>query len=316
MYVLSQTLQAAINAGNPQRVLIDFFAKPDGEWYTNDQGVVERRSFSNEDILMTEGIRLTSEFNSETDLTIGMCPSSQIRFSMLNDNGQLEDFEFGYFRAYIGAKIDSQIWGRNSYVKQYIENGMELNYEFAPLGVFFAQRPDIVRKKIIEVDANDLMVLFDKEMPEGLISYTNNTTLYNIAHALCGAVNPTSPAVVSLKTNTWMNSDIKVTSEPEQFKGATMREIIGWIAEAACANAMFNREGQLEFKWFNTVDRTYDEHDYSEFTATWYETKPIDSLHIRNADSTAELTLTVEDTDGSNAYMIQDNPFLRQPESP
>lgn len=322
LYVLSPTLQAAINAGNPQRVLIDFFAKPDGEWYENDQGVVERRSFSNEDILMTEGIRLTSEFNSETDLTIGMCPSAQIRFSMLNDNGQLEDFEFGYFRAYIGAKIDSMIWGRNSYVKEFVENGETLYYEFAPLGVFFAQRPDIVRKKIIEVDANDLMVLFDKEMPEGLINYTNNTTLYNIAHALCGYVNPTSPAIVTLKRNSWDNSDIKVTSEPEQFKGATMREVIGWIAEAACANAVFNREGQLEFRWFTTVDRTYDEHDYSEFTATWYETKPIDGLNIRNADSTAELPLVyneqtgdIDRGTGTNVYMIQDNPFLRQPEA-
>ena len=318
MYVLSSTLQAAIDAGNPQRVLIDFFAKPDGEWYTNEQGVVERKSFSNEDILMTDGIRLTSEFNSETDLTIGLCPSAQIRFSMLNDQGQLEDFEFGYFRAYIGACMEPTIWSRNSYVKEFIEDGETVYYEFAPLGVFFANRPDIVRKKIIEVDANDLMILFDKELPEGMITYNNNTTLYTIANAICGIVNPTSPASVTLKTNTWMNSDIKVPSEPEQFKGATMREIIGWIAETACANAMFNREGQLEFKWFNTVNRTYDEHDYSEFTTAWYETKAIDSLHIRNADSTAENTFYPAESEetNDNAYMIQDNPFLRQPESP
>jgi len=310
LYELSSGLQEALAAGNPQRVLLEFLFKPDGELYP------QRREFSNEDILMTEGIRLTSEFNSETDLTIGMCPSAQIRFSMLNDNGQLADFEFGIFRAYIGARLITPIWGRGATVREYTENGETAYYEFAPLGVFIAKRPDVVRKKIIEVDANDQMILLDKEMPEGLISYNASTTLYTIANAICGVANLTSPAMLKLKTNTWLNSDIKVPSEPEQFKGATMREIIGWIAEAACANARCDRNGMLEFAWFNQVDRTYSEHDYSEFTTAWYETKAVNSLHIRNADSTAELTLDVLDTDGSNAYMIQDNPFLRQPDSP
>lgn len=311
MYVLSNTLQAAIDAGSPQRVLIDFFAKPDGEPYLDESGLPTLISFSNEDILMTDGIRLTSEFNSETDLTIGLCPSAQIRFSMLNDRGQLEDFEFGMFRAYIGARLVSSIWGRTSYVKEFVEDGQTVYYEFAPLGVFIAQRPDIVRKKIIEVDANDRMVLLDKEMPTD-VTITYPTTLYNLAKFICDTIESNL-----LKTNTWMNSDITVSAEPEQFTGATMREILGWIAEAACANAMFNREGKLEFKWFTQVDRTYDENSYSEFTPSWYETQGIDSLHIRNADSTAENTFYPPDSEtNDNAYMIQDNPFLRQPESP
>ena len=317
MYVLSETLQAAIDADAPQRALIEFFEKPDGEDYKDEHGYSAPVVFSNEDILMTDGIRLTSEFNSETDLTIGLCPSAQIRFSMLNDNGQLEDFEFGKFRAYLGAKIaedtpdfepDEEDTARKV---NFLDDGL---YEFAPLGVFIAHRPDVVRKKIIEVDANDLMVLFDDELPSDMV-LNYPATLYQIANFLCG-IND-----VSLKTNTWMNSALSVAAEPEQFKGATMREILGWIAEAACANAMFNREGQLEFKWFNTVDRTFDEHDYSEFTTAWYETKKIDGLNIRNADSTAELPLVWDEQTGkaiqgtgTNVYMIQDNPFLRQPE--
>ena len=85
LYVLSSGLQEALAAGNPQRVLIEFYAKPDGTAYTDEEGLPKRVEFTNEDILMTEGIRLTSEFNSETDLTIGLCPSAQIRFSLLND---------------------------------------------------------------------------------------------------------------------------------------------------------------------------------------------------------------------------------------
>ena len=98
---------------------------------------------------------------------------------------------------------------------------------------------------------------------------------------------------------------------PEQFENATMREVLGWVAEAACSNARFNRDGLLEFFWFNTsVVTRYDEHNYSDFTPTWYATAAIDGLHIRNGDSTKEYTIG----GGDNAYMIQDNPFLRQPD--
>lgn len=297
MYVLSDTLQAAVSAGNPQRVLIEFFRKPDDEGTPYDPPV----QFSNEDILVEEGLRLTSEFNSETDLTVGLCPSAEIQFSMLNDRGQLEDFEFGTFRAYLGAKITSGIPAQDAKTKTF-PDGL---YEFAPLGVFIAHRPDIVRKKTIEVDANDQMTLFDRELPDIVINWPQS--LYYLTNILCGQVG------VSLKSNTWLNSDLTVRKQPEQFEGATMREILGWVAEAACANARFDRNGLLEFVWFNPVNKTFDEHRYSEFTPAWYETKPIDSLHIRNADSTAELVLGEDD---ENPYMIQDNPFLRQPDSP
>lgn len=301
MYVLSETLQAAITAGNPQRVLIEFFKKPydpDIGDYPDYDPVV---CFTNEDILISNGVQYTAEFNSETDLTIGLCPSAEIRFTMLNDAGQLENFEFGTFRAYLGAKITSGTPLETARTETY-DDGL---YEFAPLGVFIAHRPDVVKKKTIDVDANDQMILFDEELSSSVV-ITYPTTLYGIANFICGA------AGVALKTNTWMNSDIAVASEPEQFEGATMRDILGWIAEAACANARFDRNGLLEFAWFNTVNKTYDEHDYKDFTPSWYETQAIDSLHIRNADSTAELTLG----EGNNAYMIQDNPFLKQAESP
>ena len=297
MYELSQTLRTAISAGNPQRVLIEFTQTPDGTPYNP---VV---TFSNEDISITSGLTLTSDFNSETDLTIGQCPSAQIRFSMLNDGGQLENFEFGRFRAYLGARIDTGTPAQTAKTKTFTD-GL---YEFAPLGTFDVQRPDIVRKKIIEVDANDLMTLFDKEMPSAEelgIDYeaTQKPTIGTIFTRMC------SHLQVTYKTNTFLNSDIKVSKEPKQFEGATMREVLGWIAEAACSNARFNRDGQLEFAWLTTVNKVYDEHNYSEFSAAWYETQAIDSLHIRNADSTTELVLG----SGDNAYMIQDNPFLRQ----
>ena len=292
MYQLSTTLGAAVAAGNPQRVLLEFTAKPDGTAYS--PSVV----FSNEDIVITSGLHLTAEFNSATDLEIGLCPSAEIQFSMWNTESQLVDFEFGTFKAYLGAKITSGTPASGAKTKTFTDG---LN-EFAPLGTFIAHRPDIVVKKIIDVDANDLMTRFDVDMPANLQEYTG--TLAGMAAALC------SRAGVSLKSTNFLNAGMSVALTAEQSENKTMRQVLGWIAEAAGSIARFDRDGNLEFAWFNTVNQIYDEHNYKEFTPTWYETRAIDGLHIRNADSTAEYTYGA----GSNAYMIQDNPFLRQPE--
>lgn len=299
MYQFSETLSEALASNAKQRVLLEFFKRPDGTEY---DPVVQ---FSDEDILISSGLRLSMEFNSETDLAIGLCPSAEIEFSMLNDNGQLEDFDFGTFRAYLGAAITSGTPEETAKTKTFTEKGESVLYEFAPLGTFIAQKPDIVRKAVIDVDANDQMVLFDEDMPDNTtLGFTYPVTLAGLASALCTYIG------AELKTNEWLNSDITVSAKPEQFDNATMREVLGWIAEAGCSNARFTREGLLEFAWFNAVDKTYDEHDYTDFTPTWYETKAIDKLHIRNADSTAEYVYG----SGDNAYMIQDNPFLRQAE--
>lgn len=296
MYQLSTTLSAAVAAGNPQRVLLEFTAKPNGTAYSPSV------MFSNEDLVITSGLHLTAEFNSATDLEIGLCPSAEIQFSMWNTESQLVNFEFGTFKAYLGAKITSGTPASGAKTKTFIERGAEALYEFAPLGTFIAHRPDIVVKKIIDVDANDQMTLFDEDMPASLQEYTG--TLAGFATAFCSHVG------VTLKSTNFLNASMGVTMTAEKAENKTMREVLGWIAEAAGSIARFDRDGLLEFAWFNQVNKTYDENNYKEFTPTWYETRAIDGLHIRNADSTAEYTYGA----GSNAYMIQDNPFLRQPE--
>lgn len=290
MYQIPSALTDAIAAGNPQRILLEF---------VDYSPVVQ---FSNEDILVSSGVHMVSDFNSEKDLTIGLCPSAEIQFSLLNNEQQLVDFEFGKFIAYIGVKTYSNNTASVPKVKNFTEHGNTNRYEFIPLGTFIAHRPDIVAKSIIDVDANDQMILFDADMPTGLVQYP--TTLSALAAAMCTHVG------VQLKSSTFLNSDIVVDSEPEQFESATMRQVLGWIAEAACSIARFTRDGELEFAWFTQVSKTYDERNYTEFTPSWYQTQAIDGLHIRNANSTAEYTYGA----GTNAYMIQDNPLLRQPE--
>lgn len=289
MYPVSQTLQTAINNGTPQRVLLEFM----------DANV----SFSNEDIVVSTGVELNEMFNSETDLTIGLCPSAEIRFDMLNDNGQLEEFEFGKFKAWLGARIDSGTPSNTAKTKTFAGTAYDGLYEFTPLGVFIADRPAVVKKKILTITANDQMQLFDVDMPSATdLGLSYPTTLSDLFVKLCTYVG------VSYKSASFLNSTITVSAEPESFENATMREVLGWIAEAACSVARFDRDGLLELAWFNVTNTVFDEHNYSEFTPAWYETKAIDKLHIRNADSTSEYTYG----QGENAYMIQDNPFLRQ----
>lgn len=296
MYTVSQTLATALANKTPQRVLLEFIGA--------NNTVTD--TFSNEDIVVSTGVELTEMFNSETDLTIGLCPSAEIRFDMLNDEGQLDEFEFGKFRAWLGARIDSGTPAGTAKTKTFTEGGISRTYEFTPLGTFIADRPAVVKKKILTITANDQMQLFDKDMPSATaLDVTYPITLENLFKKLCAYVG------VSYKSSTFPNNKLHVNSQPEDFDSATMREVLGWIAEAAGSIARFDRDGKLEMAWFNEVDAVFDEHNYTEFTPAWYATKAIDSLHIRNSNSQADTTRG----SGTNNYLIQDNPFLLRPDS-
>lgn len=289
MYAVSTALRSAIDAGSPQRILLDFGGTS---------------VFSNEEIAITDGVNFTEMFTTGDDLTIGCCPSAELSFSLLNDTGMFNDFQFGQFTAYLGARIDSGT--PTEMTKTFTENGVTKTYAFAPLGTFVADRPDIVKKKKLAIVANDRMTLFDTPMPDKTaLNITYPITLGNLLSAMCTYLS------VTLKSSTFTNSTMSVASEPKQFGNATMREVLGWIAEAACAIARFDRNGQLEIRWYSTVNKTFAESSYSEFTPAWFATDAITGTHIRNGNSNATLDLGTD----TNVYIIQDNPFLRQDDS-
>lgn len=298
MYAVSATLRKAINAGNPQRVLLEFIRRPDGRSYNP---VV---TLSNEHL--NNGFELMEYFNSETDLTIGLCPSAEFKFSLFNETFDFEDFDFGTFRAWLGARIDEGTPSSTAKTKTFTGGEFPGLFEFTPLGTFIAEKPNIVRKKIVTVNANDQMILFDQDMPDAAaLGITYPVTIEALAQALCRFVG------VTMQGGSFLNRTLTVSAQPEEFEDATMREVLGWIAEAAGSIARFNRDGKLEFAWFAGTDKEYDEHNYSEFNPAWYETKPIDKLTIRNGNADG----TFVSGTGSNAYVIQGNPFLKQGES-
>ena len=294
MLTLSATLQTAMAAGNPQRILLEF----------TDPDTAEISTFSNEEIAVTQGVRLTMPFNMEEELTIGLCPSAQIQFSLLNDERQLVDFRFGECAAWLGFRIDNGTPDAGAKTKTFNEDGRAVTYEFAPLGIFVVERPDIVAKDVIQITASDRMKKFDEEMPSrtDLGISTGAFTILQLLQALCTYVG------VTLASTTFLNNDLQVASWPTKyFDGKTMREVLKWIAEAAGSIARFNRDGELEMAWFTTVNMAYDENDYSEFSQTWYETAEMDGLKVRNQGETSESSYGTD----TNPYVIAGNPFLR-----
>lgn len=286
MYAVSAAFRNALDNDNEQRCLLQF----------------ADRAFTNEDISVNTGLNLIEPFNPATDLTIGLCPSAEIRFDLLNTEYQLEDFTFGEFTAYLGVEITSGT--PTEMTRTFQENGQTKTYAFVPLGVFIAPRPDVVRKKIITVTANDRMTLFDVDMPDAeTLNVTYPLSAGNLLRAMCTYVG------VSCSSYSFINSEATLENEPDAFATATMREVLGWIAELACSNARFNRNGVLELAWWQSAALTLTERDYVEFSPCWYQAPAVSGLHVRNADSTEEVVLG---SSGDNSYMIQNNPFLRQ----
>lgn len=312
MYTLSSTLAAALEARTPQRVLLKFVTE-DAAFSNASILNPDCAVFSNEDIVVSSGVDFDEIFTTGADPEIGVCPSAEIRFDMLNDEGQLVDFQFGIFRAYLGARIDEGTPPSGAVTATFTEDGENVLYEFMPLGVFMADRPYIVKKKILDIAANDLMTLFDRDMPTfATLGLSTATTLQGLYRSMCSYIaqqnNIPNEFLPLYNERTITNATFPVT-ETESLENMTMREVLGHIATLAAGIARFDRDGKLDIVWFGEAETTpsaYDEHDYSEFTPAWYETQAIDCLKVRNAESDTEATFGT----GSHPYLIQGNPFI------
>lgn len=183
-------------------------------------------------------------------------------------------------------------------------DGRKDRYEFVPLGKFSAVRPNVPDQIYIDFTCNDFMTKFDISMPSAddlKIKYP--ITLKKLLKACCDYVKVTNGE----SAGNFINSGLEIAEEPGDFKNATMRTVIGWIAEAAGANACFDRDGKFRLKWLTTTGQSYDEHDYTDFQPYWYKVPTVDRVLNRDTQNAAD---DVEGS-GKNGYLIQDNPFLR-----
>lgn len=351
--------------------------------------------FTNDDIDVSKGIEFKDIFNSEEDLAIGQAVSKEIQFSIFNNSGLLNEYQYGDFLATIGAQISTSTVtangivqansGSHSYVAynsppylkrdgvnlvtqpEYkvvsiliydgkvicrMSNGVEIaysdstgevdtsvdlnefmldkmgkwegkgicysnrilkiwegtvlrTYEFVPLGYFSAERPKVPDVNKIDFTCYDYMqTRFDKDMPTAAqLNLTYPATIGELFESLCTYAN------VQYRTSTFINSTATISEEPEDFQSVTMRDVIGWIAEASASNACFDRDGYLIMDWLKDTDTEIDEHGYVEFQPYWYETQKI--TDVVNRASNGEYNYRYGTGGELGAYLIQDNPLLR-----
>ena len=193
-------------------------------------------------------------------------------------------------------------YNKDSRILFIYNGGNRDRYEFVPLGWFTAERPKVPDVIQIDLTCYDYMQRFDRDMPTAAeLGIDYPVSIGDLFKKMCAYVG------VEYVSASFINSNARILKEPADFANVTMREALKWIAEAAGANARFNRDGKLELAWLKTTSQSYEARNYSEFNPTWYKTKKVSKLHNRSTQDANEQTVGT----GKEGYLTQDNPLLK-----
>lgn len=174
-------------------------------------------------------------------------------------------------------------------------------YEFARLGVFAIDTPTKRKTNLISVSAYDKMKLFDVSANDFLGGLTYPITIGAMFEALCAEVG------VGFLTSAFTNSTHVVNSVSLENQEVTAKEILGWIAEAACSFARMTRDGKVELGWFENVPIKIPETQCFAADVADYSVAVIDKLEILSSETSLNAVIG----DGNNSYVIINNPFLK-----
>lgn len=148
------------------------------------------------------------------------------------------------------------------------------------------------------------MVKFDVSADAFLNSLSYPTTLKNIFTSLCAHVG------VPASTADFPNSGKTFDSPLFRTQDVLCREVLQWIAEAACSFARISRSGVCELAWFAntnvTFNKTANSADYYNAVVSEYQVAKIDKLQV----AASEKDIGVIVGTGTNAYQIIDCPML------
>lgn len=270
MYTVSTGFRNAVMSGKPQKLKLTF-----GENQIAEQN------------LSISGLTYSSMAFEDEELTIGAACSAELGIELLNFDGGLSSFNFDgtEFTASIGVLVGEE-------------------YEYVPLGVFISEKPDKLKPKKISITAHDRMVKFDVSADAFLNSLSYPTTLKNIFTALCAHVG------VPASTADFPNSGKTFDSPLFRTQDVLCREVLQWIAEAACSFARISRSGVCELAWFTntnvTFNKTANSADYYNAVVSEYQVAKIDKLQV----AASEKDIGVIVGTGTNAYQIIDCPML------
>lgn len=192
------------------------------------------------------------------------------------------------------------LWSNGGVVYEYYTNGNAETYEYVKLGTFLLNTPAKRKINMIAVSALDKMTLFDREADVFWNGLTYPITVGEIFAQLCAFVG------VQKATTSFINSARLLDEAPLAADGITAREILGWIAEAACSFARMTRDGEVELAWFGVRPVSIPMTQYFSIAPAEYEVAQVDKMQI----SGSETDIGVVIGEGTNGYQILDNPLL------
>lgn len=221
-----------------------------------------------------------------------------------DSDGSLVDMNLPAFtlQKFIKPTMKGMLFDESTRILTVWDSGVQRTYEFVPLGVFIADRPNVPTVNEIDMLCNDQMMKFEHDMPsDETLGLTYPLSLGTLLTKLCQYVG------VTLGTGTFINSTATISKRPEEFGTATMRDVLKWIAEAAGGNAKFDRDGVLRIVWLQSTEQSFGPGMYKSFNPYWYETSTVTRLENRASDGSYDK----HSGSGDETYLIQDNPLLR-----
>ena len=183
---------------------------------------------------------------------------------------------------------------------EFTASGVD-KYEYVPLGTFYFSTPEQRRVANISCEALDGMQLFNVDVDDWWAGLTWPLTRGQLLQSLCTHVG------VTLKTTTFPGSTESIASAPMAGNGFVGKDVLGWIAETACAYARMSRDDRLELVWFAAQDVKLTQNQHFGDSPAEYETPAVQALHVMVANT--DLGVMLPENGTGNEYQVLDNPL-------
>lgn len=183
---------------------------------------------------------------------------------------------------------------------EFASGGVD-KYEYVPLGTFYFDTPEQRRVANISCEALDGMQLFNVDVDDWWAALKWPLTRGQLLQGLCTYVG------VTLETTTFPGSTTSIASAPMAGNGLVGKDVLGWIAETACAYARMSRDGGLELVWFTTQSVKLTQNQHFGDSPAEYETPAVEALHVMVANT--DLGVMLPENGSGNEYQVLDNPL-------
>lgn len=183
---------------------------------------------------------------------------------------------------------------------EFASDGVD-KYEYVPLGTFYFDTPEQRRVANISCEALDGMQLFNVDVDDWWAGLTWPLTRGQLLASLCTYVG------VTLKTTTFPGSTEPIASAPMAGNGLVGKDVLGWIAETACAYARMSRDDKLELVWFTAQSVKLTQNQHFGDSPAEYETPAVEALHVMVAST--DLGVMLPENGSGNEYQVLDNPL-------